>query len=225
MINSVVPIDQPLPTRTSKFNTTIELTKEAEKDLYRWIFLDWKSMMTAPLLPHTTDMIIESDASNMGWKRGNPDWWNVVKGSHHIKYLELLAAHLAVQCFAKQRCNIVIRLRLDNVMAVTYINKMGGTHSQVLCELAICMWEWSLQRNIFLSAEHLPGKEIMIADEESRSVRDRCDWMLNPWVFDLIQSQIGPCEINLFASRLTWQLPRFFSWRPDLEAEKTDAFN
>ena len=35
---------------------------------------------------------------------------------------------------------------------------------------------------------------------------------------------MGPLEIDLFASRLTRQLPRFYSWRPDPEAEATDAF-
>jgi len=33
---------------------------------------------------------------------------------------------------------------------------------------------------------------------------------------------MGPCQID---PRLTKQLPRFLSWRPDPEAEKTDAFN
>ena len=35
---------------------------------------------------------------------------------------------------------------------------------------------------------------------------------------------MDPMEVNLFASRLTRQLPRFYSWRPDPEAEATDAF-
>ena len=45
---------------------------------------------------------------------------------NHIYYLELLAAFLAIQCFAKQKCNITILLKMDNVTAVTYINKLGG---------------------------------------------------------------------------------------------------
>ena len=51
-----------------------------------------------------------------------------------------------------------------------------------------------------------------------------CDWMLNPVVFQRILTQMGPLEVDLFASRLTRQLPRFYSWRPDPEAEATDAF-
>lgn len=34
---------------------------------------------------------------------------------------------------------------------------------------------------------------------------------------------MGPLEVDLFASHLSRQLPRFYSWRPDPEAEATDA--
>ena len=35
---------------------------------------------------------------------------------------------------------------------------------------------------------------------------------------------MGPLDVDLFASRLTHQLPKFFSWKPDPEAEAMDAF-
>ena len=75
-----------------------------------------------------------------------------------------------------------------------------------------------------LQAEHLPGNLNIVADMESRTAKDRCDWMINPIVFQQIQHSLGPLEIDLFASRLTKQLPRYYSWRPDPEAEAMDAF-
>ena len=48
--------------------------------------------------------------------------------------------------------------------------------------------------------------------------------MLKQAVFQQINSVLGPLEMDRFASRLTKQLPRFYSWRPDPEAEATDAF-
>ena len=42
----------------------------------------------------------------------------------------------------------------------------------------------------------------VIADEVSRHMKDRSDWKLNPKVFDQINKQWGPFEIDLFASRL-----------------------
>ena len=47
--------------------------------------------------------------------------------------------------------------------------------------------------------------------------------MLNPKVIHKIQLKWGPPEVDMLASRLTTQLKRFFSWRPDSEAEALDA--
>ena len=113
---------------------------------------------------------------------------------------------------------------MDNVSAVTYINQKGGTHSTQLCNLALQIWEWCIQKGTILQAEHLPGSLNIVADLESRTVKDRCDWMINPRVFQQIQKSLGPLEIDLFASRLTKQLPRYYSWRPDPKAEAIDAF-
>ena len=73
-------------------------------------------------------------------------------------------------------------------------------------------------------ADHIPWKENTTADRESRVFLDRWDWKLNPDLFNLIQQMFGPLEIDLFASRISKQLPRYFSWRPDSDAEAIDAF-
>ena len=131
---------------------------------------------------------------------------------------------LAVKCFAKNQRGLTILLWLDNQTSVAYINRLGGTVSAELNRLAKNLWLWCLERDIRLEAKHLPGVQNVIADEESRHMKDRSDWKLNPKVFDQINRQWGPLEIDLFASRLTYQLPRYFSWRPDPHAEATDAF-
>ena len=81
-----------------------------------------------------------------------------------------------------------------------------------------------MERAIVLSAEHLPGCLNIIADEESRCMRDCLDWKLHPGLFQRIVEVLGPIEVDLFASRLIFQVPRFFSWKPDPQAEATDAF-
>ena len=63
-----------------------------------------------------------------------------------------------------------------------------------------------------------------VADRESRCMRDRSDWKLDTNIFDRINQMFGPLEVVLFASRLTHQCRRYFSWRPDPFAEATDAF-
>ena len=132
--------------------------------------------------------------------------------THHINYLDMLAAFPAIKVFGRSWRVITVLIRMDNYTAVIYINQKGGTCSRQLCQLAINMWNWYLERNIMLQAKHLPGKLNQIADIESRTVRDRCDWMLNPVVFQRILTRMGPLEVDLFGSRLIKQLPRFYSW-------------
>ena len=84
-------------------------------------------------------------------------------------------------------------------------------------------WQWCMSQNISLVANHLPGHLNTVADTESRMIRDRCDWQLHPRTFQRISQKWGPFAVNLFASRLTHQLPAYFSWRPDPQAAATDA--
>ena len=163
-------------------------------------------------------MVIESDASLTGWGATSDGirtggTWNFREANWHINCLETQAANLAVQTFAKTQSNIQILLLLDNTTAVAYINHLGGTVSPQASKLVKDLWIWCLRRGITLKAQHLPGKENVIADLESRVRRNRSDWTLNPVIFNRIQA-LAPVEIDLFASRLSTQLPRFFSWRP-----------
>ena len=101
---------------------------------------------------------------------------------------------------------------------------LGGTVSPQLTDLAKNLWLWSLCRDLVLTAQHIPGVDNQIADSESRELKDRLDWKLSPAVFRTINAIWGPLEVDLFASRLSYQLSRFFSWRPDPLAEATNAF-
>ena len=133
----------------------------------------------------------------------------------HINCLELQAATLAIQAFAKKQENILVHLKMDSTSTLTYINKMGGTVSPNLNRLTKDLWTWCLARNITLRAYHLPGALNQKADEKSRIMKDRSDRMLCRETFRRIQTEFGPLEIDLFASRLTKQLPTYVSWRPD----------
>ena len=150
--------------------------------------------------------------------------WSPEEQRMHINCLELTAAILAVQAFAKDRSGMSILLQLDNQTAVAYVNHLGGTVSLQLVKLAKILWLWALRRGIMLSAQHIPGVSNQVADAESRVTVDRLDWKLSVAVFQKINAVWGPLEVDLFATRLSTQPDRFFSWRPDPLAEATDAF-
>ena len=146
--------------------------------------------------------------------------WSSQESIQHINLLELKAAFLGLKTFLKNQSHKVVLVTLDNSMAVAYLNNKGGTHSVPLMSLALEIWTWCLQRNVLISAQHVPGKENTIADLESRTFLDSTDWQLDPTV---ISAFLTNCNTDLFASRLTAQLPQYVSWRPDPGAFHIDA--
>ena len=93
------------------------------------------------------NLIIASDACLLGWGTtcdGQPaqGQWSTLKVSHHINYLELLAAFYALQTFAANAQNLHVQLKLDNSTAISYLSNMGGSKSDSLNSLARQLWEW-----------------------------------------------------------------------------------
>lgn len=109
---------------------------------------------------------------------------------------------------------------MDNTTAIDHINNNGGTSSACLITLALELWRWCLYRNIMLSAQHVYGKLNSIADSESSMFNDNTEWKINP---QIISPFLKECKIDLLASCLAAQLPKYASCRLDSEALDADA--
>ena len=72
--------------------------------------------------------------------------------------------------------------------------------------------------------QQLPGVLNQIANYKSRTMIDCTDLQLNPAIFRQVNQLFNPLEVDLFASRFTTQLQVYFSWRPDPYATATDVF-
>ena len=221
-------LQQALSQNGQDYNSSLQLSREAREEIQWWQqhLSQWNGRS---LIRHQEQMVICSDASLAGWgavcgktHTGGP--WSPSEQELHINCLELKAATLALQSLVKDRMGISVLLQLDSQTAVLYINHLGGTVSPQLTDLAKNLWLWSLCRDLVLTAQHIPGVDNQIADSESRELKDRLDWKLSPAVFRTINAIWGPLEVDLFASRLSHQLSRFFSWRLDPLAEATNAF-
>lgn len=211
------------------YQARVQFSPEAVTNL-RW----WKDLLqnncSTPILKPNASVVIESDASMLGWgavcqevRTGGK--WTALESQLHINVLELKAALLAIQCFLKDKSNISVLIRMDNRAAIAHINKMGGPILSPLSQMAQEFWSWCLEHKVLPHAEHLPGKENVLADWESRHLSDSSDWQLLPSVFESLQSLLGPFSIDLFASRTNYQLPEYCSWKPDPTAVAIDAFS
>ena len=206
------------------FDVTVLLDYNSLREL-KWWMSNIDSVNSSPITPPLATLCITTDASKTGWgavcqgQCTNGRWLDNER-SQHINVLELKAAFLALKSFLKNQSHKVVCLRMDNTTAVAHVNNKGGTRSTCLVFLTLELWRWCLKRDIMISAQHVPGKLNTIADRESRVFNDTSDWKIDPRI---ISPFLRGCEIDLFASRLTAQLPKYVSWRLDPQALHSDA--
>jgi len=187
---------------------------------------------TSPISHGEPQLIITSDASLIGWgafcngvKTGGA-WTAQELTYYHINELELLGAFFALKSFTKSVEDIHVRLFLDNTSAVSCINKMGSSKSGKLNSIGKELWMWCIDRHIWLSAAHIPGKQNIVADSESRHINVDTEWMLNKALLtDSLKILHSVPTIDLFASRINFQMKRYISYKPDPDAFAIDAFS
>ena len=204
----------------------MSVTDKIRNELKWWI--DNLNQQKRRISHGNPELVITTDASNIGWgavlnETSIGGRWSEHEAHNHINFLELLAASHAVKSFCKDKTNVHVQVRSDNSCTIAYIRNMGGK-IDMLNQLARQIWLWCCERNIWLSATHVPGIDNE-ADASSRKFNDNVEWMLNEHIFSRIVEQFGEPDIDMFASRLNKQLNRYVSWKPDPGAEAVDAFS
>ena len=138
--------------------------------------------------------------------------------------MELLAVFYALQALYEKERNLHIQIQSDNVSCIKYCNDLGGIVSEDMDLLANEIWQWCLQRNIYISAiYHCPGIQ-NTADFYSQNFSDSTEWMLKTDIFLRLYRQFFRPDIDLFASRLNRQTEVFVSWFPEPGSYHLNAF-
>ena len=116
---------------------------------------------------------------------------------------------------------------MDNMVALTYLKKMGATRNQKITKIAKktkklgtfdLKWDSNYSR---ISPECLNK----LKDQESCRRMDSSVWMLNKNVLQNLFSKLGTPEIDLFTSRVSHQLPKYVAWNPNPYSIATDALS
>ena len=216
-----------LKENAGNFDAFTSLSREAITEL-QWWHSEVK-LSYFPLIQSNPDIEISVDASNMGWGScclgsvANGRWSNE-EANLHINALEMLAIEYALRSFENQLCSKHVKIFSDNQCAVSYIRNMGGSKSMTCNNIAFNIWSWCIKRNILLTISHVAGVLNRDADLESRRFLDRTEWMLRCEYFQSIIQIQGQPDIDLFASRLNFQMKPFVSWGPDPDSKFVDAF-
>ena len=168
---------------------------------------------------------LTTDASKEGWGpcslhyqmtrvltlRGR---WTLEEKEQHINILELKAGLMGLKIFCTNVHHVHIKINMDNTTAIAYLLHKGGSISQQCNVLAKYILTFCIDRNIWLTAAHLPGHLNVLADERSRIFDDKTEWKLNASVFQNIVREFGKPAIDFFASSLSFQLKPYISWKP-----------
>ncbi|XP_078506413.1 complement C3-like [Lissotriton helveticus] len=210
------------------YGDRISLDSDSRSELVWWLN-NLEAWNGKAIFGSSPEFVLESDASLHGWGacllgQNTGGFWSPEESLHHINYLELTAGLYALMSFRNSLQGRSVLLKMDNMSAVAYINRLGGTRSADLSNLAKKLWMFCLEHKIALKAEYLPGAANSSADWNSRFLIDFSDWKLNPSVFRTLNQIWGPLDVDLFASRLTSQLPNYFSWMPDPSALAFNSF-
>ena len=101
-----------------------------------------------------------------------------------------------------------------------------GTSRSIPCDkLVEAIWQYAISRHLWVTATHLPGRFNEEADTESRRKASHLEWKLNEKIFTKVKNAIGKTPaVDLFASRLNYQIKPFVSFRPDPECFAVNAF-
>ena len=137
---------------------------------------------------------------------------------------ELMAVDFALKSLCKNLSHCGLKIMSDNTTAIAYLSNGGGTRSVQCNDIAKAIWSWCAQRDIWFIVSHIPGKENIVADYESRHFSENTEWKIHPNIFNHISEKLGHLDVDLFASRNNHQVLTYVSWGPDPFALFVNAF-
>jgi len=140
-----------------------------------------------------------------------------------VKELTVLWIFL-VEILPSSTLDTSILWRVDNTTALAQVRKAGGLRGRRLLLVAEKILLLLHARRLQILPIFIPTEENLQADAASR-FQPVPDWHLDPNVVRQMVSLWGTPQIDLFASRLSTQFPRFMSWRAADQPEAVDALS
>lgn len=208
----------------SSWEESISLPPAATEELMWWRthLQQWNGLSWIVSNPQVD---IYTDASDSGWgvvinNRSYSGSWTPKLQPRHINYKELMTAFIALK--RPEVKGRTVNIISDNITTIAYINHFGGTRSPQLMELATSLWTWCLKTGTRIRTTYVPSA-FNPADAPSRRLTGQLEWSIDRSFFGKIDRVWGPHHVDLFASPLNHQLPRYMTWKPTRGAIGHDA--
>ena len=211
----------------SSWDSIIVLDAPAVKDLMWWhdAVIGWNGSV---ITPKPTDVQIHTDASHIGYGAvcqgvRAAGFWSPKISNMPSNNREMWAVLMAIHTFGPRLRGKAVRVVTDNISTMAYINKMGGTSSQ-LTAIAKDIFMACHKFDIVLTASFLAGCRNVEADWRSR-LPELYEWQLNPRLFHHIDAMWDPHSVDRFATMTNCQLEQYNSRFWDPMTEGVDALS
>ena len=87
-------------------------------------------------------------------------------------------------------------------------------------------WEYCIEKQAWISTEHILGRKNSTADFMSHTLNKKTKWSLSSAIFlKIVEHYSFQVEIDLFAIYSNKQIPRYVLWHPVPFSYAVDAFN
>ena len=204
------------------FDKKMKVSQAGKMDILWWINNIEDSF--SPIQIPNCSFLLKTDASKSGWgaifnKESTGGQFPLDESLLHSNVLELKAFLFGLKSSCCHLRQTHIKVLSDNTTAMCAINNMDHCKS-FLCDREVRRtWSWAIEGDIFITVAHIPGILNVEADQEPRKSELRTEWKLHDSIFGYIKKYLDfyP-SVDLFASRINAQLPRFFAYRPDTKA-------
>ncbi len=200
-----------------------------EKQEIQW-WLENVDNISKPILDPPIQVYLQTDSSAYAWGahcegKKAQNYFSEREIDFDINTKEMLAVKYGLACFSTEIAGKHVLVECDNVTAVSYVREMGGTKHGLRNQIALDIWNWAIDKSVWITITHLPGVSNFLADEASRTLeKPNTEWALEQNIFDQIIEQFGLVDIDMFASCINNKLPRYVSWHRDPYSVHVDAF-
>lgn len=182
-----------------------------------------------PMSVPPPDIQLMTDASRFGWSGAIlPDrvmgQWPPDYQLMSTNWLELKAVLLSLEHFLPRVRGQNV-LMTDNTTVVSCLRRQGSLRSDPLMSLSKEILELCLSHSTTLVPKHLCGRLNVFADQGSRLDPVSTEWALDRKTFLWLSSEMGPFQLDLFATRFNAQVSSFVSPFPDEMAAGVNALS
>lgn len=148
----------------NQWDKSCHLSQEAKKEIIWWkTFLIQKNGLPIhKLIVAEPTLKFYVDASDIGWGVTSniiqtEGFWAKEEKEDSINVRELKTIYYALLIHAKKIENVTINIYSDNMTALKYVTKAGGTASFQLQDLAVKIQDICNQNQLIVQYQHIPG--------------------------------------------------------------------